>query len=74
MELKRIPTQQLTGHRDVFCRGQSYKGQMGDGFWNQSWEDYNENNINLTSDYIGPQIIKDWVEFIYLIGISILIP
>ncbi len=43
------------GHRDVFCRGQSYRGQMGDGFWNQSWEDYNENNINLTSDYIGPQ-------------------
>ena len=23
--------------------------------WNQSWEDYNINNINLTSDYIGPQ-------------------
>jgi alpha-tubulin suppressor-like RCC1 family protein len=46
------------GHRDVFCRGQSYKGQMGDGFWNQSWEDYNENNINLTSDYIGPQIYQ----------------
>jgi len=42
-------------HRDVFCRGQSFKGQMGDGFWNQSWTDYNENNINLTSDYIGPQ-------------------
>ena len=42
-------------HRDVFCRGQSYRGQMGDGFWNQSWTDYNENNINLTSDYIGPQ-------------------
>ena len=43
------------GHRDVFCQGQSYMGQMGDGFWNLSWEDYNENNINLTSDYIGPQ-------------------
>ena len=42
-------------HTDVFCRGQSYRGQMGDGNWNQSWEDYNENNINLTSDYIGPQ-------------------
>ncbi len=43
------------GHRDVFCQGQSYLGQMGDGFWNLSWTDYNENNINLTSNYIGPQ-------------------
>ena len=43
------------GHRDVFCRGQSYRGQMGDGNWNLTWEDYNENNINLTSDNIGPQ-------------------
>ena len=41
-------------HRDVFCNGQSYRGQMGDGNWNQSFGDWNWSFVNLSSDNIGP--------------------
>ena len=41
-------------HRDVWCNGQSFRGQMGDGNWNNSWSDWNTNFVNLSSDYIGP--------------------
>ncbi|MDB4864922.1 hypothetical protein OAI00_00955 [Euryarchaeota archaeon] len=41
-------------HRDLFCNGQSYRGQMGDGNWNNSFSDFNTNFVNLSSDNIGP--------------------
>ena len=41
-------------HRDLFCNGQSYRGQMGDGNWNNSFSDCNTNFVNLSSDNIGP--------------------
>ena len=41
-------------HRDLYCHGQSYRGQMGDGNWNNSWSDWNTNFVNLSSDNIGP--------------------
>lgn len=39
---------------DVVCGGQAYRGQMGDGNWNNSWSDVNLSHVNLSSDYIGP--------------------
>ena len=39
---------------DVVCGGQAYRGQMGDGNWNDSWSDVNLSHVNLSSDYIGP--------------------
>ena len=41
-------------HRDLWCNGQAYRGQMGDGNWNQSFSDWNTNFVNLSSDNIGP--------------------
>ncbi|MDC3299830.1 hypothetical protein OAV20_01170 [Euryarchaeota archaeon] len=41
-------------HRDLWCNGQAYRGQMGDGNWNNSWSDWNTNFVNLSSDNIGP--------------------
>ena len=41
-------------HRDLFCNGQAYRGQMGDGNWNNSFSDWNTNFVNLSSDNIGP--------------------
>ena len=42
------------GLGDVVCGGQSYRGQMGDGNWNDSWSDANLSHVNLSSDSIGP--------------------
>ncbi len=39
---------------DVVCGGQAYRGQMGDGNWNNSWSDVNLSHVNLSSDNIGP--------------------
>ena len=41
-------------HRDLYCHGQSYRGQMGDGNWNNSFSDFNTNFVNLSTDNIGP--------------------
>jgi alpha-tubulin suppressor-like RCC1 family protein len=41
-------------HRDVLCHGQAYRGQMGDGNWNDSFSDWNTIFVNLSTDNIGP--------------------
>ena len=41
-------------HRDLFCNGQAWRGQVGDGSWNQTWSDWNYNFVNLSSDNVGP--------------------